>query len=400
MGYEGHCESYIASTANWDLARNLVAAYGNGAGWNEMESLWFGSMQASQSAYRVTSGGQCYPYASVDGCGSSNWYTVFLAVDDDDGNLSNGTPNAGRIWDAYKAHGIACGATRPDSTDASYTYRLYPYSSSGSSCKRTNNWFNYSVCSTAKEYDVTPGSWIGLYAYGDSCAGCVLYHVNFQIQQDFEDGSGWVTVETHNPPDSKGMIYTTSYHASTAAKGKIRIYAPEGFYLNVFEEGVPNGGFETGSLSPGTGVSGAQPAPTITSNSTYVAGRGTYSVGNVGSGTYGTSDNLLWAYDVSVPDFLITSSSKLYFDTYGANYSPYSHYHVKVWWTTGGTTEYDNYVCCYNTGIANGYAQQVFDFPSTAEGRTINKIEISFHKDHSGYLRYKPTIFLDNISLR
>ncbi|RPH57519.1 hypothetical protein EHM82_01125, partial [bacterium] len=28
MGYQGHCESYIASSANWDLAQKLVARYG------------------------------------------------------------------------------------------------------------------------------------------------------------------------------------------------------------------------------------------------------------------------------------------------------------------------------------------------------------------------------------
>ena len=47
--------------------------------------------------------------ASVDGCGTTNWYTVFLPADDNDGNLANGTPNACRIWDAFNAHGIACG---------------------------------------------------------------------------------------------------------------------------------------------------------------------------------------------------------------------------------------------------------------------------------------------------
>ena len=35
---------------------------------------------------------------------------MYLAVDDDDGNLANGTPNGCRIWDAFNAHGIACGA--------------------------------------------------------------------------------------------------------------------------------------------------------------------------------------------------------------------------------------------------------------------------------------------------
>ena len=109
MGYEGHCESHIASSANWDLARSLVARWGSDAGWQAMEKIWYRSLTPSKSAYRVAAGGKCNPSARVDGCGSNNWYTVYLAVDDDDGNLANGTPNACRIWDAFNAHGIACG---------------------------------------------------------------------------------------------------------------------------------------------------------------------------------------------------------------------------------------------------------------------------------------------------
>jgi hypothetical protein len=110
MGYEGHCESYIASGANWDLAQSLVSFYGTEAGWAAMDSIWYESLTPSKSAYQVASGGKCNPAAIVNGCGASNWYTVYLAVDDDDGNLSNGTPNGCRIWDAFDAHGIACGA--------------------------------------------------------------------------------------------------------------------------------------------------------------------------------------------------------------------------------------------------------------------------------------------------
>ncbi|MDC8012426.1 PKD domain-containing protein [Tahibacter soli] len=112
MGYEGHCESYIASSANWDLAQALVAQYGATAGYAQMDKIWYGSLTPSKSAYRVASGGKCNTAASVDGCGSNNWYTVYLAADDDNGNLADGTPNACRIWDAFNAHGIACG-TRP-----------------------------------------------------------------------------------------------------------------------------------------------------------------------------------------------------------------------------------------------------------------------------------------------
>src|SRR6476661_8363226 len=112
MGYEGHCESYIASSANWDLAQQLVTRWGTTTGWQKMDAIWYKSLTPSKSAYQVAAGGKCNPAATVNGCGATNWYTVYLAADDDDGNLANGTPNACRIWDAFTAHGIACG-TRP-----------------------------------------------------------------------------------------------------------------------------------------------------------------------------------------------------------------------------------------------------------------------------------------------
>jgi hypothetical protein len=115
MGYEGHCESYIASSANWDLTQQLITRYGTIAGWAAMDAIWYKSLTPSKSAYRVVSGGTCNPSATVDGCGSTNWYTVYLTADDNDGNLANGTPNACRIWDAFNAHGIACGS-RPTCT--------------------------------------------------------------------------------------------------------------------------------------------------------------------------------------------------------------------------------------------------------------------------------------------
>ncbi|MFL6294044.1 MAG: hypothetical protein ACJ759_24375, partial [Thermoanaerobaculia bacterium] len=115
MGYEGHCESYIASSANWDLAQNLITRWGTTTGWSKMDGIWYKSLTPSKSAYRLVSGGKCNPAAAVDGCGSTNWYTVYLSVDDDDGNLANGTPNGCRIWDAFNAHGIACGS-RPTCT--------------------------------------------------------------------------------------------------------------------------------------------------------------------------------------------------------------------------------------------------------------------------------------------
>ena len=120
MGYEGHCESYIASSANWDLSQALVDQQGQ-TGWHAMDRIWYGSLVPSKSAYQVVSGGKCNVNAVVNGCGSNNWYTVLLAADDDDGNLANGTPNACRIWDAFDAHGIACGTRPACSGPSSYT---------------------------------------------------------------------------------------------------------------------------------------------------------------------------------------------------------------------------------------------------------------------------------------
>jgi hypothetical protein len=115
MGYEGHCESYIASSANWDLAQLLIARYGVDSGWAAMDAIWYDSLTPSKSAYQLAAGKKCSAAATVNGCGATNWYTVFLSVDDDDGNLANGTPNGCRIWDAFNLHGIACG-TRPACT--------------------------------------------------------------------------------------------------------------------------------------------------------------------------------------------------------------------------------------------------------------------------------------------
>jgi hypothetical protein len=114
MGYECHCESYIASSAVWDLKDLLVTSAGSAdAGYAAMQQLWYNSLFPTKSAYQVASGGQCNPSAAVNGCGATNWYTVLLAVDDDDGNLGNGTPNGCRIWQAFNDHGIACGTQPP-----------------------------------------------------------------------------------------------------------------------------------------------------------------------------------------------------------------------------------------------------------------------------------------------
>ncbi len=115
-GRETHCEGYLAAETVWDLAaRDLPAAgYDQPTAWQIMDRLWYASRGGSSgNAYN------CSPPNS-DGCGSSTWFTKFRTVDDDDGNLSNGTPHAEAIFDAFSRHNIACG-TESDAANTNHT---------------------------------------------------------------------------------------------------------------------------------------------------------------------------------------------------------------------------------------------------------------------------------------
>lgn len=110
MGYEGHCESLIASQAFWDAIVAVQAVIGTDAGWIWADRVWYSGLASLDRAYQVVSGGQCNPSATVNGCNSDSYYQVILGIDDDDGNLTNGTPHGCRIWQEFNDHGIACGS--------------------------------------------------------------------------------------------------------------------------------------------------------------------------------------------------------------------------------------------------------------------------------------------------
>ncbi len=104
-GAEPHCESYIAAETIYDLASRDLPAAGmdTASAWQHVDQLWYLS--------RNGSGGNAYNCsgASSDGCASTSWFSKFRQIDDDDGNLANGTPHAAAIYAAFARHGIACG---------------------------------------------------------------------------------------------------------------------------------------------------------------------------------------------------------------------------------------------------------------------------------------------------
>jgi trimeric autotransporter adhesin len=103
-GLEGHCESYVSSEALYDLAARDLPNPGSGAAWTTVERLWYLSRATATAAFT------CIPTGTFtsNGCGAgSNWKTM-RAVDDDDGNLANGTPHSAALYAAFNRHGIAC----------------------------------------------------------------------------------------------------------------------------------------------------------------------------------------------------------------------------------------------------------------------------------------------------
>jgi subtilisin-like proprotein convertase family protein len=115
-GKEVHCEAYLAGEAVYDLAaRDLPAAgYDPATSWMILDRLWYTSRPGSSgNMYTCTAG--------AGGCAATSLFARLRAVDDDDGDLGNGTPHAAAIFAAFARHGIACGAAS-DATNQSTSF--------------------------------------------------------------------------------------------------------------------------------------------------------------------------------------------------------------------------------------------------------------------------------------
>jgi uncharacterized repeat protein (TIGR01451 family) len=80
-----------------------------------LDRLWYKS--------RTGSGGNVYSCGATvatRSCAANAWFTQLRAVDDDDGNLANGTPHAAAIFAAFSRHNIPCGSAA-DATNLSTT---------------------------------------------------------------------------------------------------------------------------------------------------------------------------------------------------------------------------------------------------------------------------------------
>src|SRR5260221_5270341 len=113
-GYEAHWEAYVSDEGLGDSGtRNLPASgLDKPTAWQVADELWFKS--------RFASGGNAYSCSvpNSDGCAAASWFSKMRAVDDDDGNLANGTPHAAALFAAFDRHKIACSAASDPSNQS------------------------------------------------------------------------------------------------------------------------------------------------------------------------------------------------------------------------------------------------------------------------------------------
>jgi hypothetical protein len=104
---ETHCEGMIAAETGWDLfARDLRAAP---FGYDFSTALETARRLVYLGAGPIGNWYQCAPGPSrLAGCNADGGYLNLLAVDDDNGDLVDGTPHMSAIFAAFDRHQIAC----------------------------------------------------------------------------------------------------------------------------------------------------------------------------------------------------------------------------------------------------------------------------------------------------
>jgi hypothetical protein len=104
-GGEVHCESYVPSEAVWDFVNRDLPSPGTDAAWAIAERLFYSSRPTATTAYTCNTA--VSPWTS-NGCNIGSLWNAFRTLDDDDGDLTNGTPHGGALFAAFNRHGMAC----------------------------------------------------------------------------------------------------------------------------------------------------------------------------------------------------------------------------------------------------------------------------------------------------
>ncbi|HJV65656.1 MAG TPA: CARDB domain-containing protein [Geomonas sp.] len=111
-GREVHCEAAIDGEAAWDFAvRDLQGAPFN---YDANTAFLVANRIFYQGSGNIGNWHTCSCATSTsNGCAATNAYMQWLAADDDDGDITNGTPHMTALFNAFDRHGIACATPVP-----------------------------------------------------------------------------------------------------------------------------------------------------------------------------------------------------------------------------------------------------------------------------------------------
>jgi hypothetical protein len=113
-GRQVHCAGTPIRQMAWDLVtRDLTAGPFN---MSSQTAFITGNRLFYLGSGNIGNWASCTCGVSADGCGATNGYMQWLAADDNDGNLNNGTPHMTAIHAAYNRHGIACATPTPQNS--------------------------------------------------------------------------------------------------------------------------------------------------------------------------------------------------------------------------------------------------------------------------------------------
>ncbi len=114
-GRQTHCAATAERQTAWDFAaRDLPAA-----GFDANTSFIIADKLFYQGSGNIGLWHNCTCPSSSDGCGATNAYMQWLAADDDNGNLADGTPHMIALFDAFNRHTMACGSPTPANSGCS-----------------------------------------------------------------------------------------------------------------------------------------------------------------------------------------------------------------------------------------------------------------------------------------
>jgi hypothetical protein len=110
-GRETHCEGQVPAEAVYDLFARDLQGEGGLTNYGFNTALEITTRLTAIAADNLANWYECAQGAG--GCGTMSGYRMYLAADDDDGNLGNGTPHMQAIFNAFNRHGIACATETP-----------------------------------------------------------------------------------------------------------------------------------------------------------------------------------------------------------------------------------------------------------------------------------------------